>query len=254
MIAIISPSKNLDENPITITEEYSLPSFLDQSEILIEKLRKYTPTQLQKLMSINPKLSELNVGRYLSWNQPFTLENAQRAILMFSGEVFNGLQAKSMSESDLKYTQDKLRILSGLYGLLRPLDLMQAYRLEMGTDISVQRKKGLYKFWGDKLTENLNEEFEQHEEKVLINLASDEYFNAVNPKKLNAKIIKCQFKEERDGKLKFVTIYGKKARGLMLRFMIENRIQKAEELKAFDTEGYYFNSNYSTEDFWMFSR
>ena len=254
MIAIISPSKNLDENPAKITDEYSLPNFLEKSEVLVEKLRKYSPKKLQKLMNINPKLAELNVGRYLSWNQPFTIENAHRAILMFSGEVFNGLQAKSMNENDLKFAQNNMRILSGLYGILRPLDLMQAYRLEMGTDISLQRKKGLYKFWGDKLTENLNNELEQHEEKVLINLASDEYFNAVNQKKLKARIIKCQFKEEREGKLKFVTIYGKKARGLMLRFMIENRIQKAENLKAFDTEGYYFNSNYSTEDFWMFSR
>ncbi|MCK4921710.1 MAG: peroxide stress protein YaaA [Bacteroidales bacterium] len=254
MIAIISPSKNLNENPNKITNDFTIPDFLDEANILVEKLRKYSPKQLQKLMSINPKLSELNIGRYLKWNRPFTLENADRAILMFSGEVFNGLQAKSLKESDLKFAQNNMRILSGLYGVLRPLDLMQAYRLEMGTDLSVKRRKNLYQFWGDKLTQNLNKEFESHEEKVLVNLASDEYFNAVNPQNLKAKIIKCQFKEERDGKLKFITIYGKKARGLMLRFIIENRIQNHEDLKAFDVEGYYFNPNYSTNDLWMFSR
>lgn len=254
MIAIISPSKNLNENPDNITDDFTIPDFLDEANILIEKLRKYSPKQLQKLMSINPKLSELNVSRYMKWNRPFTLENAQRAILMFSGEVFNGLQAKSLKESDLKFAQENMRILSGLYGVLRPLDLMQPYRLEMGTDLSVQRKKNLYQFWGDKLTQKLNVEFESHKEKVLVNLASDEYFNAINQSQLKAKIIKCQFKEERAGKLKFITIYGKKARGLMVKFMIDNRIQNHEDLKAFDLEGYYFNEVYSKEDYWMFSR
>ena len=254
MIAIISPSKNLNENPEFITEEHSIPEFLDQSEILVEKLRKYSPKKLQNLMTINPKLAELNVSRYLSWNLPFSIENANRAVLMFSGEVFNGLQAKTLKEKDLVFAQDHLRILSGLYGILKPLDLMQPYRLEMGTDISIHKKKNLYQFWGDKLTQKLNNEFESHKEKVLINLASDEYFNALNKNKLNAKIIKCMFKEEREGKLKFVTVYGKKARGLMVKFMIENRIQNHEDLKAFDLEGYYYNESYSSEDLWMFSR
>lgn len=254
MISIISPSKNLNENPSIITNDYTIPDFLNEAEILVEKLRKYSPKKLQNLMSINPKLAELNVSRYMEWNTDFSTENANRAALMFNGEVFNGLQAKTLKEKDLRFAQNHMRILSGLYGVLRPLDLMKPYRLEMGTNISIQRKKNLYNFWGDKLTDKLNEEFENHSEKVLVNLASDEYFDALNPNKLNAKIIKCMFKEERNGKLQFVTVFGKKARGLMLRFIIENQIQKHEDLRAFDTEGYYFNVIFSTEDLWMFTR
>ncbi|MCF8380192.1 MAG: peroxide stress protein YaaA [Bacteroidales bacterium] len=254
MITIISPSKTLNENPELITQDYTLPDFLVEAGILVEKLRKYSPKKLQKLMNINPKLAELNASRFIEWDMDFTQENANRAVLMFNGEVFNGLQAMTLNEEDLRFAQDHMRILSGLYGVLRPLDLMKPYRLEMGTNISIQRKKNLYQFWGDKLSQKLNEELERHDEKILLNLASDEYFDAINPKMLKAKIIKCQFKEERNGKLQFVTIFGKKARGLMLRFIIENRIDNYEDLKAFDLEGYYFNSNYSSEDMWIFSR
>ena len=254
MIAVISPSKSLNEKPEFITSEYSVPKFIDEAAILVEKLKKYSPRQLQKLMNINSKLAELNVSRYQEWNSEFSPESAEKAVLMFNGEVFNGLQAKTLKAEDLIYAQERMRILSGLYGILRPLDLMHPYRLEMGTKMTANRKSDLYKFWGDKLTEDLNESLENHSEKAIINLASDEYFSALNPKKLKARIIKCQFKEERNGKLKFITVFGKKARGLMLKFMIENRIEQAEDLKAFDTEGYYFNVNHSTEDMWMFSR
>lgn len=254
MLAIISPSKNLNDQPEHITDEYSIPSFLEESKVLIEKLRTFTPKKLQKIMSINSKLATLNFERFHNWSGSVSPADAHRAILMFNGEVFNGLQAKTLSKNDLEYSQEKIRLLSGLYGLLRPLDLVQPYRLEMGTQMTVNRKKGLYKFWGNKLTDELNNDLSGHKEKVLLNLASNEYFNAINPKKLKARIIKCQFKEERNGKLQFITIFGKKARGLMLRFMIENHIEHAEELKTFDVDGYYFNSSYSTEDYWMFSR
>lgn len=254
MLAIISPSKNLNANPLHITDEYSIPVFLKESNMLIEKLRTFNPKKLQKMMGINSKLAALNFERFHNWTGSVSPSDAHRAILMFNGEVFNGLQAKTLPKNDLDYSQDKIRILSGLYGLLRPLDLVEPYRLEMGTQMNINRKKGLYKFWGNNLTDNLNSELSGHKEKVLVNLASDEYFNAINPKKVDARIIKCQFKEERNGKLQFVTIFGKKARGLMVRFMIENRVEHPEELKTFDAEGYYFNSSYSTEDYWMFSR
>ncbi len=254
MIALISPSKNLNENPPFISHEYSFPQFIDQAAILIEKLRKYSPKQLQKLMNINPKLAELNFTRYQKWSPEINPDKAGRAVLMFNGEVFNGLQAKTLNAEDLLYAQDRMRILSGLYGILRPLDLIHPYRLEMGTKMTANRRSNLYRFWEDKLTDSLNESLSEQDEKFIINLASDEYFSAINPGKLKARVIKCQFKEERNGKLQFVTIFGKKARGLMLKFMIENRIENPEDLKAFDTEGYYFNVNHSSENLWMFSR
>lgn len=254
MLAVISPSKNLNESPVRLTGKYTYPRFINESAIIVEKLKTLSPARLQKLMNINRKLAELNFQRYQEWSPEFTEQNADRAILMFSGEVYNGLQAKTLKEEDLLYAQERVRILSGLYGILRPLDLMQPYRLEMATSIVVNRKKDLYRFWGDRITRALYEDMDGHKEKVLINLASDEYFNSIDSKKPGLRIIKCQFKEERNGRLQFITIFGKKARGLMLRFMIENRLENPDDLKAFDTEGYYFNSHYSTEDMWMFTR
>jgi uncharacterized protein len=207
-----------------------------------------------KLMDINPKLAELNASRFNRWSLPFTQENAKAAILMFNGEVYNGLKANTLSLKELKYAQDHLRILSGIYGILRPLDIIQAYRLEMGTGLKVGRKKNLYAFWGDKITENINRELAGHKEKVLLNLASIEYFGALNLKKINARILSCTFKEERNGKFQFVTIFGKKARGLMTRFIIQNRIEKAGDLKHFEEEGYFFNDRLSKENEWVFTR
>lgn len=254
MITILSPSKTLNETPEKITGEYSIPEFLDSSAELIELLRQYSPGELGQLMDINPKLSELNVERFLKWKLPFDTDNSDLSILMFKGEVFNGLKADSLTEENLLFGQDHLRILSGLYGILKPLDLMQPYRLEMGTNLKNGNWNNLYEFWGDRLTEKLNDEIEDHKEKVILNLASDEYFNALTPAKLNAKVLKCQFKEERDGKLKFITIFGKKARGLMTRYILENGIDKAEDLKTFDLDGYYFNPEHSTDELWMFTR
>ena len=254
MIALLSPSKTLNEKPRLITETYSIPEFLDKSSKLIEILKKYSPAQLEKLMNINPKLSHLNLERYLTWKLPFDTSNAQRAILMFKGEVYNGLKAETLSEKKLLFAQDHVRILSGLYGVLKPLDLMQPYRLEMGTLLKNPGGDNLYSFWGDLLTRKINEDISTHKEKTIINLASDEYYNALDPSKINARMIKCMFKEERDGELKFITVFGKKARGLMTRFIIENKIGNSEDLKAFDSEGYRFNPEHSTKDAWMFSR
>lgn len=254
MITVLSPSKTLNEDPELITKEYTIPEFLDRSEVLVEKLREFSPSAMGKLMDINPKLSEVNVERYLKWKLPFDTTNSDRALLMFKGEVFNGLKAETLNEDDLLYAQEHIKILSGLYGILKPLDLIQPYRLEMGTSLGIDHWKNLYEYWADRITEKINNEMESQDEKVLLNLASDEYFKAIDPSKIDAKILKCQFKEERDGKLKFITIYGKKARGLMTRFIIQNKIDGAEDLKAFDLDSYHYNEEYSTDDTWMFSR
>ena len=254
MITVLSPSKTLNEDPELITKEYSIPEFLERSEVLVEKLREFSPSEMGKLMDINPKLSEVNVERYLQWKLPFDTTNSDRALLMFKGEVFNGLKAETLNEDDLLYAQDHLRILSGLYGILKPLDLMQPYRLEMGTSLEIDHWKNLYDYWDNRITEKINEEMGSQDEKVLLNLASDEYFKVLDPSKIDARILKCQFKEERDGKLKFITIYGKKARGLMTRFIIQNKIDRAEDLKAFDLDCYHYNDEHSSDDTWMFSR
>ncbi|MFW5820502.1 MAG: peroxide stress protein YaaA [Bacteroidota bacterium] len=254
MIILLSPSKTLSENPDLITKEYSIPEFLDRSAVLVEKLREFSPSEMGKIMDVNPKLSEINIERYLKWKLPFDTTNSDRALLMFKGEVFNGLKAENLNEADLLYAQDHLRILSGLYGILKPLDLMQPYRLEMATRLEFDHWKNLYDFWGDLITEKINKEMESQKEKVLLNLASDEYYKSVDESKINARILKCQFKEERDGKLKFITIYGKKARGLMTRFIIQNKIDNTNDLKGFDLGGYHYNDEHSTDDTWMFSR
>lgn len=254
MITLLSPSKTLIEKPGHSTDAFTIPDFAEKSQQLVQEMRSYSPSDLGKLMKISPKLSELNVERYLSWQLPFSTSNAARSLLMFKGEVFNGLKAETLSEKNLHFAQDHLRILSGLYGMLRPLDLMQPYRLEMGTNMRVGEYENLYEFWGDLLTDKLNEELENHREKVVVNLASDEYYKALNEDKLHARIVKCQFKEERDGKLKFITLFGKKARGLMARYIIENGIDRVDDIKTFDKEGYYFNVEHSHDDLWMFTR
>ncbi|MBE0653654.1 MAG: peroxide stress protein YaaA [Bacteroidales bacterium] len=254
MLTLLSPSKTLNEKPRLITDRFTIPEFIEKSAELIEILKGFSPSKLGKLMEINPKLSNLNVERYLRWRLPFDSSNSQRAILMFKGEVYNGLKAETLTEKNLHFAQDHLRILSGLYGILKPLDLMQAYRLEMGTQLKNSRGSDLYKFWRDLLTEKINEEISSHKEKVILNLASDEYFTALDTSMIKARVLKCMFKEERDGELKFITIFGKKARGMMTRFIIENKIDSVKDLKAFDSEGYHFNHQYSSDDLWMFSR
>jgi len=254
MIAILSPSKTLNEDTKLVTNEYTVPDFPDRSRELVETLRDYSTKDLEKLMSINPKLAELNVERYMQWNTPFKTETAKPALLMFKGEVYNGLRADELNEKDLLFAQDHVRILSGLYGILRPLDLIMPYRLEMGTKLKTGKGNDLYEFWGNQLTEKLNEAFHDHKEKVLINLASNEYVKALNTDELKVRIINIQFKEEREGTYKFITVYGKNARGLMTRFMIRNRIEIADDLKSFDLDGYFLNQELSKEDDWVFTR
>jgi len=254
MVIVISPAKTLNFDIQPQTEIFSQPDFTNESAGLIEVLRKYSPSRLQKLMSINSNLAQLNASRFMDWTLPFSPENAKQAILVFKGEVYNGLKADTLTESDLEYSQNHLRILSGLYGALRPLDLMQPYRLEMGTKLKVKTKKDLYQYWGLKLTEHVNALMESTNQKYLINLASNEYFKSLDPKKLKAEIITPTFKDYKNGTYKFLTVYGKKARGMMARFIIKNRIEEVEKLKLFEEDGYYYNDQLSQGNNWVFTR
>lgn len=253
MIAIISPAKSLDFDSKPEIKKYTQPAFLKQAERINERLKQLGETDLIKLMGISAKLAKLNVERNLSWATPFDPGNAKQAAFAFNGDVYDGMQASTFSEEQADFAQDHIRILSGLYGLLKPLDLIQPYRLEMGTKLAVDGNKDLYQFWQDTVTETLNKQVKA-DDGILINLASAEYFKAVNLKKFKGTIITPEFKDNKDGKYKIISFYAKKARGLMCRFMVENKITDPENLKAFDMEGYYFNNDLSEGNNWVFTR
>ena len=254
MIIVISPAKLLhDRCPIHFEKSTEI-DFLPEAEKIISVMKKKKPDQLAKLMSISPKLAELNFQRFQAWSPTFTPENSWQSVLMFNGDVYQGLKAETFTESEFEIAQQKLRILSGVYGLLKPLDLIQPYRLEMGTNVSVARKKNLYDFWKTKITAKLNDELSVNNQKILINLASNEYFSAIDTKKLKIRIITPSFKENKNVKYQMVSFFAKRARGLMSRFIIQNNISDPEELKAFDWEGYYFNNQLSGENDWVFTR
>jgi len=254
MITVISPAKKLDFDTPNPKLDVTKPDFLPQSRKLNRILREYPELDLMELMHISKNIAALNVERNNSWKTPFTLSNAKPALLAFKGDVYQGLDAPTLKPADLKFSQKHLRILSGLYGLLRPLDLMQAYRLEMGTKLPNEAGKNLYEFWGDQLTSKINEELASHRIKTLVNLASNEYFKSIKPRLLEGEVITPAFKERKNGDYKMIGIYAKKARGLMSRFMIKNRIDQPEELKSFDLEGYGFNETLSTDTNWVFTR
>lgn len=254
MLLVISPAKTLDFETPPTTDRFTLPGWLDQSQLLIERARRYTAHDLVELMEVSMAIAELNVERFAAWHTPFTPHNAKQAILAFKGEVYNGLQAQSLDEDGLSFAQEHLRILSGLYGLLRPLDLMQPYRLEMGRPIDTARGKNLYEFWGTLITEGLNAQLKAIKSEYLINLASSEYFKAVKPKQLDGTIITPEFKDKKGGEYKMLGVYAKKARGLMSRFVIDNRITDPHQLKQFDVEGYGFSAKLSSENTWVFTR
>ncbi|MAX81189.1 MAG: hypothetical protein CL843_13575 [Crocinitomicaceae bacterium] len=254
MITVISPAKSLDyktEVPFSTSSE---PLFPERSNEIIHKLQKLSRKGIRELMSLSEKLAELNYDRYQSWQEQPDEEAVRQAIFAFNGDVYAGLDAYTLKESQLETAQKSLRILSGLYGLLRPLDAIQPYRLEMGTKLAIKRKKNLYEYWGDELTIAINQELEKHEEKVLVNLASNEYFSAVNVDKLKAPVITPTFKDEKNGKYKIISFYAKKARGTMVRFMLDENIDKAENLKAFDRDGYVYNEAMSQGNEWVFTR
>jgi cytoplasmic iron level regulating protein YaaA (DUF328/UPF0246 family) len=254
MLTILGPAKTIDTSPHGITENYSKPQYLDQAGELVAQIQQYSIAQLKSLMQVSDKLAVLNFERYMQWRGSYSAEEGQQAILAFSGEVFNGLQARSLSEADLLFAQKHIRLLSGLYGVLRPLDLILPYRLEMGTKIKNNKGRNLYEFWNEIIPNNIADETRLQGSKVLINLASNEYFKSIEPRSFPYPIITPVFKES-DGKgFRNVTVYAKKARGMMLRFIIQNRINDPEYLKAFDEDGYYFNNDLSTNKEWIFCR
>ena len=253
MKIVLSPAKSLDFDNIPKTEVASQPIFLNESQLLINKLKKYSPKKIGDLMSISPKLSDLNYSRFQDWTLPFTNDNAKTAMYVFTGDAYRGMNPREFSQEDVVNAQGYLRILSGLYGILKPQDIIQPYRLEMGTKIDYTEKvNNLYKFWGDKVTDALNAEMEKEE--VLINLASNEYFKVIDPKKLNHRIVTCSFKDEKNGAYKIISFYAKFARGLMTRFIIQNKITEVDHLKAFDYDRYCYNEEMSTEDNFVFIR
>ncbi|WP_054178455.1 peroxide stress protein YaaA [Trabulsiella odontotermitis] len=254
MLILISPAKTLDYQSPLATDRYTQPELLDHSQQLIREARKLSAPQIARLMGISDKLADLNATRFHDWHPDFTPQNARQAILAFKGDVYTGLQAEKFSDADFDFAQQHLRMLSGLYGVLRPLDLMQPYRLEMGIRLENKKGKDLYQFWGDTITSKLNEALNAQGDDIVINLASDEYFKSVKPKLLKGSIIKPVFLDEKNGKFKVISFYAKKARGLMSRYIIENRLTKPEQLTGFNSEGYFFDGDASANGELVFKR
>ncbi|MEX2474411.1 peroxide stress protein YaaA [Marinobacter sp.] len=253
MLMVISPAKTLDYDSPLATATYSQPEFLDDACELVDQLKTLEPHQISNLMSISDKLGQLNADRFQQWHTPFTPDNARQAILAFKGDVYTGLNAGSFSEKEFEFAQNHLRMLSGLYGVLKPLDLMQPYRLEMGTKFENTRGKDLYAFWGDRITKELNRLLDAGDG-ALVNLASNEYFKSVRKKELSGRLITPQFKDWKNGQYKMISFYAKKARGLMCRYAIENGITQVDDLKGFNLDGYYFCEEQSDRDNWLFLR
>jgi uncharacterized protein len=254
MLSVISPAKTLDFATPAITARYSQPDFLGHSQALIEILRGYSPQRLSELMGISDKLAGLNAARFAEWQTPFTPDNAKPAALAFQGDVYAGLAADTFSDDDHVFAQQHLRILSGLYGLLRPLDLIQPYRLEMGTKLETPAGKDLYAFWKGALTEALDRAVTESGSPVLVNLASNEYFKAIDTQRLQARVITPVFKDEKNGQLKIISFYAKQARGLMAAWMIRQRLDEPEGLKAFDVAGYRYHPALSQGNTLVFTR
>lgn len=249
MITIISPSKKQDFSQTSITK-HTTPTQLTHSQELIKTLLPLSVDDLAGLMSISQNLSELNHARYRDFATPFTLTNAKQALLAFKGDVYAGIEVDNYTDLDFNFAQQNLRILSGLYGVLKPLDLIQPYRLEMGVKLTNDRGKNLYQFWGDKLSQELNSD----ESEVIVNLASQEYFKGIDKKSLNAKILQIDFKENKDGVYKIIGIHAKRARGLMVSYIIKNRLTKPDDLKKFNGATYAFNAEFSSDNHWVFTR
>jgi cytoplasmic iron level regulating protein YaaA (DUF328/UPF0246 family) len=254
MISIVSPAKSLDFDNKAPVSDYSLPLFLEESQKIVNVLKDYSPEDLSKLMNISKDLGLLNANRYQDFKTPFKLENAKQAIFAFTGDVYKGLDAKSLTIKIIDYAQTHFKILSGLYGILKPLDLIQAYRLEMGTKISINNSTSLYDFWSNNITSELNINLESTNSQFLLNLASNEYSKSIDVKSLNAEVITPVFKDWKNGQYKIISFFAKKARGLMSRYVLENKIKNPNDLRAFDSDGYVFNEGYSTEKSLVFTR
>ena len=252
MKIVISPAKSLNFEKELPTSRFTEPKFLKEAATIQKTLKKKKPKQLMELMDISDKLAELNWQRNQAWQTPFTTDNARAAVYAFDGDVYQGLDVYTLGEDKLDVLQSKLRILSGLYGLLQPLDLMQPYRLEMGTTLPIGKNKNLYEFWKKTITKALNEELTKDE--LFVNLASNEYFSAVDTKTLKVPVITPEFKDFKDGKLKMISFFAKKARGLMVRYIIDNDIETLEGLKGFNYEGYSFDASLSSGNKLVFTR
>lgn len=254
MLITLSPSKGQDFETPAPTRKHSKPVALKDSEMLIKELRKIKQKDLQSLMTISENIAELNVDRFKAFKTPFTTKNAKQAIYAFKGDVYSGIDVDNFDDDDLAYAQDHLRILSGLYGCLRPLDLIQPYRLEMKTKLHNPRGDNLYQFWGESITEKLNKELAKQEDPTLVNLASNEYFKSVKPKMLKGKLLNINFKDTKDGKTRVVALFAKRARGMMADYIIRNRIEKPADLKKFKEGGYKFSRALSDDTQWTFER
>ena len=254
MLFLLSPAKSLDyESPLPSVTA-SQPQFVAQSAELIATLKKKTPKQIAELMDLSEALAKLNTDRYKAWTPEFTHENARPAVLAFNGDVYEGLNAQSLTPKDLQWAQDHVAILSGLYGVLRPLDLMQPYRLEMGTSLKHGKNNNLYQFWGSQIADYLNQQLAPHKDPVIVNLASQEYFKSVDRKVLQARVVECVFQDFKNGQYKIISFFAKRARGLMARFAIEHKVKTTEQLKAFNSEAYAFAADISQPDTLVFRR
>jgi len=254
MLAILSPAKTLDFDSPLVTDQYSVPEFTKESTALIRTLRKLEPSEIGSLMGISDKLASLNHDRYAQWSPSFDDESARASILAFKGDVYQGLDAPTMSKRDFTWAQKRLRVLSGLHGLLRPLDRIHPYRLEMGTKLDNPKGQDLYQFWGSKVTDALNEALAEQRSKVLVNLASNEYYKVVQADQIQGRVLTINFKEWRRDAYRFVSFSAKRARGLMARYMIDQRAENADALRGFDVDGYEFNEDLSSENEWIFTR
>jgi len=254
MLMLLSPAKSLDFETPPVTDRHTLPQFVSESASLIEVLKPLTPAQIATLMDLSDALSQLNVARYAAWSPKFTGRNSKQAVLAFNGDVYEGLDANTLSPDQLDWAQSHLAILSGLYGILRPLDWMQPYRLEMGTRLANPRGKDLYAWWGDTLAEHLNGVLAKQRDDLIINLASQEYFKAVKRKALKARVVDCVFEDHKAGVYKVISFHAKRARGLMARHIIVNRITTVDGVRGFDAEGYGYVADASGPDRLVFRR
>lgn len=254
MLIVISPAKTLNMEAEVPSNFFTMPQHLEKSQKLIKALKKKSTKKLEVLMGISTQLAQLNYERFQQWHVPYTQEEAKQAIFAFRGDVYTGLDIDTFTDDQLKYTQDHLRILSGLYGVLKPMDLIQAYRLEMGTPLSLGRRKNLYEFWNGLITDSIKEAIHAQNDDILINLASIEYFKSIAKNKLGANIITPVFKDLKNGQYKVISFFAKKARGLMSRFILQNKLTKIEDLKHFEDDGYFYNDKLSTEESPIFTR
>lgn len=255
MLILLSPAKSLDySTPLPDNLPHSLPAFIPQSAALIEVLRELPPQEIGSLMSISDPLAALNAARYAAWSPEFTADNARQALFAFNGDVYEGLDASSLSAADLEWAQQKLRMLSGLYGVLRPLDRMQPYRLEMGTRLKTPAASNLYQYWGPQIAQHLNAEQAEQAEPVVLNLASQEYFKSVDRRQLRARVVECVFEDYKGGVYKIISFYAKRARGLMARYALQQRLTRPEQLTGFTLDGYAYAAGLSTPDRLVFRR